>query len=136
MPKARPRQGRRRLPRKGEGWLFLRNEKNAILSYRRFDKSLFCGSLESCPTPQHPQAATLARDALKDEREQLENKQKQLSEDASLVAFVAKKVMDRERELEVITAGLVQPQAHDYMADLDAVENYRSSKEYGNGLGY
>lgn len=81
-------------------------------------------------------AATLARDALKDEREQLENKQKQLSEDASLVAFVAKKVMDRERELEVITAGLVQPQAHDYMADLDAVENYRSSKEYGNGLGY
>jgi hypothetical protein len=81
-------------------------------------------------------AATLARDALKDERQQLEQKRKQLSEDASLVAFVAKKVMDREKELEIITAGLVQPQSHDYMADLDAVENYRSPKEYGNGLGY
>lgn len=39
-------------------------------------------------------------------------------------------------ELETITAGLVQPQSHDYMADLDAVENYRSPKEYGNGLGF
>ena len=29
-----------------------------------------------------------------------------------------------------------EPQSHDYMADLDAVENYRSPKEYGNGLGY
>ena len=81
-------------------------------------------------------AATIARDALKDERQQLEQKRKQLSEDASLVAFVAKKVMDREKELETITAGLVQPQSHDYMADLDAVENYRSPKEYGNGLGF
>lgn len=80
--------------------------------------------------------AELERDALKDERQQLEQKRKQLSEDASLVAFVAKKVMDREKELEIITAGLVQPQSHDYMADLDAVENYRSPKEYGNGLGY
>lgn len=80
--------------------------------------------------------AELERDALKDERQQLEQKRKQLSEDASLVAFVAKKVMDREKELEIITAGLVQPQSHDYMADLDAVENYRSPKEYGNGLGF
>ena len=36
-------------------------------------------------------AAQVARDALKDERQQLEQKRKQLSEDASLVAFVAKK---------------------------------------------
>ena len=73
---------------------------------------------------------------LKDERQQLEQKRKQLSEDASLVAFVAKKVMDREKELEIITAGLVQPQSHDYMADLDAVENYRSPKENENSIGF